>query len=110
MSKKNVSKNIEEVVDATGKVAEQVAETVEETVEDVQDTMTIEVEEPKGKVKQWIVKNRPWLKKVGFATLGVTVLGFAAKALADASRNDGDDATDEDDFDLGSDDSDNTEE
>lgn len=110
MSKKNVSKNIEEVVDATGKVAEQVAETVEETVEDVQDTMTIEVEEPKGKVKQWIVKNRPWLKKVGFATLGVTVLGFAVKALADASRNDGDDATDEDDFDLGSDDSDNTEE
>lgn len=110
MSKKNVSKNIEEVVDATGKVAEQVAETVEETVEDVQDTMTIEVEEPKGKVKQWIVKNRPWLKKVGFATLGVTVLGFAAKALADASRNDGDNATDEDDFDLGSDDSDNTEE
>ena len=110
MSKKNVSKNIEEVVDATGKVAEQVAETVEETVDDVQDTMTIEVEEPKGKVKQWIVKNRPWLKKVGFATLGVTVLGFAVKALADASRNDGDDATDEDDFDLGSDDSDNTEE
>lgn len=110
MSKKNVSKNIEEVVDATEKVAEQVAETVEETVEDVQDTMTIEVEEPKGKVKQWIVKNRPWLKKVGFATLGVTVLGFAAKALADASRKDGDDATDEDDFDLGSDDSDNTEE
>lgn len=110
MSKKNVSKNIEEVVDATGKVAEQVAETVEETVEDVQDTMTIEVEKPKGKVKQWIVKNRPWLKKVGFATLGVTVLGFAAKALADASRNDGDDATDEDDFDLGSDDRDNTEE
>lgn len=110
MSKKNVSKNIEEVVDATGKVAEQVAETVEETVEDVQDTMTIEVEEPKGKVKQWIVKNRPWLKKVGFATLGVTVLGFAAKALADAARKDGDDATDEDDFDLGSNDSDNTEE
>ncbi len=31
MSKKNVSKNIEEVVDATGKVAEQVAETVEES-------------------------------------------------------------------------------
>lgn len=106
MSKKNVSKNIEEVVDATGKVAEQVAE----TVEDVQDTMTIEVEQPEGKVKKWIVKNRPWLKKVGLVTLGVTVLGFAAKALADASRNDGDDATDEDDFDLGSDDSDNTEE
>ena len=50
------------------------------------------------------------MKKVGLVTLGVTVLGFAAKALADASRNDGDDATDEDDFDLGSDDSDNTEE
>lgn len=110
MSKKNVSKNIEEVVDATGKVAEQVAENVEETVEDVQDTITVEVEEPEGKVKKWIVKNRPWLKKVGLVTLGVTVLGFAAKALADASRNDGDDATDEDDFDLGSDDSDNTEE
>lgn len=110
MSKKNVSNNIEEVVNAAGKVAEEVTETVEETVEDVQDTITVEVEEPKGKVKQWIVKNRPWLKKAGFAALGLTALGLAAKALMNASQNDGDEATEEDDFDLGSDDSYNTEE
>lgn len=106
MSKKNVSNNIEEVVNAAGKVAEEVTE----TVEDVQDTITVEVEEPKGKVKQWIVKNRPWLKKAGFAALGLTALGLAAKALMNASQNNGDEATEEDDFDLGSDDSDNTEE
>lgn len=110
MSKKNVSKNIEEVVDATGKVAEQVAETVEETVEEVEETTTVEIEQPKSKVKQWIVKNRPWLKKAGIVVIGGGLLGFAVKALADASRNDSDDATDEDNFDLGSDDSDNTDE
>ena len=111
MSKDKVSKIAKEVVDVAEKAADQVEETVKETVPETEEsTQTVEVEKTEGKVKRWITKNRPWIKKAAITTLVVTGLGLVAKSLADAVRKDDDDATDEDDFDLNSDDSDNTEE
>lgn len=111
MSKENVSKITEEVVDVVEKTADQVEETVTETVETAEElTHTVEVEQTEGKVKRWITKNRPWIKKTAIATLVVAGLGLVAKSLVDAAHKDDGDATDEYDFDLGSDDSDNTEE